>query len=179
MKLGLMTLFLSLCLAATASAGTVSVLQDVGFSQNGRYFAVVTTESDGMSDKTCRTTTFINTVRNEWVGRPYKVCQFSEGEYGPERSEKMRLDSVRDARETKRLTRKLGIQFENDGQQVIEREPFRYWKAAARADNEFATRGESITFTSAHKTRYRLRLSKKVVSSEKCDDTMFLHPAAG
>ena len=179
MKLIIYTAFCALLLSNTASAGYVAKLQDVGFSNDGKYFAFTTAGDNGMSDMTCRTTTFINTVRNEWVGRPYRSCTFSEDEYGPEESRKMRKRFARARSEVKRLTKKLRINFKNDGQQVITRAPFRYWKASGSADAEFSKRGESITFSNpSNNTRYRLRLSKKTVNSAKCDGMMFGDPAA-
>ena len=179
MKFVIYTVFSTLLLSKTALAGYVANLQDVGFSNNGKYFAFTTTGDNGMSDMTCRTTTFINTVRNEWVGRPYRSCTFNEAEYGPEESRKMRKRFARASREVKRLTKKLRINFKNDGQQVITRGAFRYWRAAGSADAEFSKQGESITFSNpGNNTRYRLRLSKKTINSAKCNEMMFSHPPA-
>ena len=179
MKIVIYTVFSALLLSNAALAGYVSNLQDVGFSNNGKYFAFTTTGDNGMSDMNCRTTTFINTVRNEWVGRPYRSCTFNEAEYGPEESKKMRKRYARARSEVKRLTKKLRINFKNDGQRVIIRGAFRYWKASGSADKEFSKRGESVTFTSPlNNTPYRLRLSKKTVNSAKCEGMMFSHPAA-
>lgn len=157
----------------------MQVLEDVGFSANGKYFAYTTTEDNGMSDLTCRTTTFINTVRNQWVGRPYQICKFDGGEFNSEWSRKMKRDAKRAKREIPRLTKKLRINFKNDGQRVVGRAPFRYWKASGSASKEFARKGESLTFTSKwNNTRYRMRLSKKTVVSAKCDDMMLRDPPA-
>ncbi len=178
MKVIMCTVFALLMLGSEAMAGMVSTLRDVGFSANGRYFAFTTTEDNGMSDITCRTTTFINTVRNEWVGRPYRVCKYGEGESTTAAGRKMLKRSNRARSEIKRLTKKLKINFRNDGKRVIYRTAFRYWKNSGAVDKEFSKKGESITFTSSAKTRYRLRLSKKTVSSNKCKGMMFNHPPA-
>ena len=131
-----------------------------------------------MSDLTCRTTTFINTVRNEWVGHPYRVCKFTDAEFGPERARKMRRSSNRAKREIARLTKKLKIDFRNNGQRVVSRGAFRYWKDSGSASTEFAKQGESITFgTNGYTTRYRLRLRKKPIRSAKCESMLFDQPA--
>ena len=177
MKVIIYTVLLAFLLGNTAFAGYVSILRDVGFSDDGKYFAFTTTGDNGMSDMTCQTTTFINTARNEWVGRPYRSCKFSEAEYGPAESRKMKRTYARARSEVARLTKKLKINFKNDGQGVITRAPFRYWKATGIADAEFSKRGESLTFSNpANNTRYRLRLSKKAVASKKCEGMMFSHP---
>lgn len=177
MKLIFCTVFSVILLAGNAVAGTVSTLRDVGFSANGKYFAFTTTEDDGMADISCRTTTFINTVRNEWIGRPYSVCKFSEAEFGLKQARNMRKRSDRARREITRLTKKLRINFKNDGKRVFYRSAFRYWKASDSADKEFSKKGESITF-GKRGGRYRLRLSKKNVKSAKCEGMMFNHPPA-
>ena len=177
MKLIICAALLPLLLGTSAIAGTVSTLRDVGFSANGKYFAFVTTEDNGMSDISCRTTTFINTVRNQWVGRPYRVCDLGESEEGWAGAAKMKKQSERDRRSALRLIKKLRINFKNDGQAVVSRSPFRYWKASGSADNEFSKQGESITFGS-NNNRYRLRLSKKTVNSAKCKGMMYGHPPA-
>jgi len=178
MKLIFCTFILMLMLGSNALAGTVSTLRDVGFSANGKYFAFTTTEDNGMSSVTCRTTTFINTVRNEWIGRPYSVCKFGEDELGSAEARRMRKRSDRAKREIARLTKKLKINFKNDGQRVVSRSAFRYWKNSGSADKEFSKKGESITFASKASGRYRLRLSKKTVKSAKCAGMMFNHPPA-
>ena len=178
MKLIFCTVISMILLGSNAIAGTVSTLRDVGFSANGKYFAFTTTEDNGMSDVSCRTTTFINTVRNEWIGRPYSVCKFGKGEFGATEARKMRKRSNRSRREIARLTKKLRINFKNDGQRVISRSAFRYWKNSGSADKEFSKKGESLTFASNSKKRYRLRLSKKTVNSAKCKGTMYNHPPA-
>ena len=177
MKLIFCIIFSMTLLASHANAGTVSTLRDVGFSANGKYFAFTTTENNGMADISCRTTTFINTVRNEWVGRPYSVCKFGEAEFGSKEARKMRKRSDRARREIARLTKKLKINFKNDGQRALYRRAFRYWKAAGSADKEFSKKGESVTF-GKKRNRYRLRLSKKAVKSAKCEGMMFNQPPA-
>lgn len=177
MKVIICTIFSVLLLASETMAGTVSTLRDVGFSADGRYFAFTTTEADGMSGVTCRTTTFINTVRNQWVGRPYRVCK-DEAASAIAASRKMRKQSDRSRNEIKRLTKKLKINFKNDGQRIVSRPAFRYWKNASSADKEYSKKGESLTFVTNNKKRYRLMLSKKTVSSIKCKGMMYNHPPA-
>jgi len=179
MKLIFCTFISVILLGGSVFAGTVSTLRDVGFSDNGRYFAFTTTEDNGMSDLTCRTTTFINTVRNEWIGRPYRVCQFSETALGSVKARNiMRKRSTRARHEISRLTKKLKINFKNNGQRVMSRNAFRYWKNSGSVDKEFSKKGESVTFVAKGKNHYRLRLSKKTVTSAKCKGMMYNHPPA-
>jgi len=178
MKFMMCTIFSILLFSGEGVAGTVSTLRDVGFSADGRYFSFTTTENDGMSDISCRTTTFINTVRNEWVGRPYRVCRYGGGEYSGVELRKRQRQSADARSEIKRLTNKLKIDVNNDGKRVVYREAFRYWKNSGSADAEFSKKGESITFSIDNNNRYRLQLSKKTVSSKKCEGMMFNHPPA-
>ncbi len=177
MKLIICAVLSVILLVSNAVAGTVSTLRDVGFSANGKYFAFTTTEDNSMADISCRTTTFINTVRNEWIGRPYSVCKFGEAEFDSKYARKMRKRSDQARREIARLTKKLKINFKNDGQRLLYRGAFRYWKTSDSTDKEFSKKGESVTFK-VNANRYRLKLSKKTVKSAKCEGMMFNHPPA-
>jgi predicted secreted protein len=175
----IVSLFTALMWSQLSQAGTVSTLEQVGFSPNSHYFAFQTSEDNGMSSDICQTTTFLNARTNKWVGRPYRVCQpLSKSEFTQEELQDLDRRSRSAKNNINYLKRKLNISFQKQGSLRVNRAPFRYWKSGGITDKEFSKTSDSATFTGSRGHYYQVSLFKKTLKTGSCDELMYNLPTA-